>query len=292
MTPAVLGAALVAATLAVCARAGRAVARARATRDLPRAGGRARPHRWTAPRRVRQAAEELDVAHDVERLWRAWSAAVLVAPVGALVLAGPGLAALVAAVVISAPPVAWRTNRGRRVARLEASLPFALEAVARSLRSGAALPGAIAEAAAAVSGPLRVDLTGVARAAEAVGVVAALERWGRERAIPGIRLAVAALCLGAETGGARAQAIDGVATTLRQRLAVAAEARALASQARASAAVIALAPIAFCGLASSTDARVGAFLFRSGAGVAVLTAGLVLDALGAVWMARLTRVSA
>ncbi|MDQ1375525.1 MAG: tight adherence protein, partial [Actinomycetota bacterium] len=212
-------------------------------------------------------------------------------PVVAALGAAPALGVLVLVLVVAAPPALWRANRGRRVARLESGLPVALEAVARSLRSGAALRGAVAEAAAATPGALGVDLARAARSAEAMGMVSALEGWARDRSLPGVRLAVAALCLGAETGGAQARAIDGVAATLRLRLSVAAEARALASQARASAVVIALAPVAFCGLASSTDPRVAGFLFRSGAGVAVLAVGLTLDAVGALWMARLTRIA-
>jgi tight adherence protein B len=128
----------------------------------------------------------------------------------------------------------------------------------------------------------------VARTAEASGIVSALEAWAQARPVAAVRLAVAALCLGAETGGAQARAIDGVAATLRQRLGVAAEARALASQARASAAVMAVAPVAFCALTSATDPRVAAFLLRSPGGIAVLGAGLLLDTAGAVWMARIT----
>ena len=233
---------------------------------------------------------DLDLGVDAGMAWRAWLVAAAVVPMAAGVGVGPGLGGLAAAVVVVGPPLAWRANRGRRDARLAAALPVALEAVARSLRSGATLARAVAEAGATVPGPVGADLVGVARTAEATGIVDALEAWGRARPLPGVRLAVAALCLGAETGGAQARAVDGVAATLRQRLGTAAEARALASQARASAAVISLAPIAFCGLASATDPRVGAFLFRSGAGLAVLAMGLALDAIGAMWMARLTRL--
>jgi tight adherence protein B len=291
-TAGLLSAGLVAATLFVVHRGRRAVALAHARRGLVayRPPGTERVV-LPAPHRVRAALDELDlgVHHDI--VWHAWIAAAAVLPALGLLCAGAGLAVLLLVTVGVAPFLAWRANRGRRDARVEAALPLALEAVARSLRSGAGLRGAVAEAAASAPGVLAVDLARSARAAEAVGVVDALERWGRRRPLPGVRLAVAALCLGAETGGAQARAIDGVAATLRQRLAIAAEARSLASQARASAAVIALAPIGFCGLASTTDQRVGAFLFRSGAGLAVLTAGLLLDAVGALWMARLTRIT-
>jgi tight adherence protein B len=291
-TEGLLSAALVAATLFVVHRGRRAAALVHATRDLVAHRTSGSGHSvLSAPHRVRVALDELDLGVRDDTVWHAWVAAAAAFPVIAFVRAGTGLAVLTLATAAVVPFLGWRANRGRRDARVEAALPLALEAVARSLRSGAALRGAVAEAAMSAPGVLATDLARAARAAEAVGVVDALERWGRHRPLPGVRLAVAALCLGAETGGAQARAIDGVAATLRQRLVVAAEARSLASQARASAAVIALAPIGFCGLASTADQRVGAFLFQSGAGLAVLTVGLLLDGLGALWMARLTRIT-
>src|SRR2546430_2127149 len=79
----------------------------------------------------------------------------------------------------------------------------------------------------------------------------------------GVRLAATAMALSVESGGAPARAIDGVATTLRANLAVSGELRAQSSQARYSGLVIALAPLAFGGLAMSTDPRTSAFLLRT-----------------------------
>ena len=227
---------------------------------------------------------------DVRRRW-----AMVTAPaVGtALVAAGPGAAALVAAVSVAGPCLAWRLVRHRGAARLEASLPPAVEAVAAGLRSGSSLRQAIAGAADAVGGPVAGDLAAVAAATErGSGLTASLERWAESRPLPGVRLVVAALCLGAETGGAAAQAVDGVALTLRQRLAAQAEAKALATQARMSAVVIGASPVVFCALAAATDPRTAGFLLRTPAGLALLAAGLALDGAGALWMARLTRIEA
>ena len=282
-----LAAALVAASMALLRHAIHRSHHTRATRGLAAAAPPA--VHGTAPAWFAVRFDALDTGLRAGAMWRTWLCAAVTVPLALLWNAGPALASLALAVVGAAPPLAWRATRGRGAAKLQAALPAALEAVARSLRSGAALRAAVAEAAAVTPGSLGADLARVARAAEADGIVAALDGWAGARPLPGVRLAVAALCLGAETGGAQARAIDGVAMTLRQRLAVAAEARALASQARASAAVIALAPLLFCGLTSATDRRVGAFLFGSGAGAAVLAAGLLLDGVGAWWMARLTR---
>ena len=174
---------------------------------------------------------------------------------------------------------------------MERALPAALEAAARSLRSGASLRLAIAEAAVATPGQLGRELAEVARqVAHGATLVVALEALAARRPVPGVRLAVAALCLAAETGGAQARAVDGVAATLRDRLGITAEVRALSSQARVSAMVIGLAPLVFAGFAVTTDPRTGRFLFHTPAGLALLAVGVSLDGLGWLWMQRLARV--
>jgi tight adherence protein B len=215
--------------------------------------------------------------------------ALIAAAVGVAV-GGPGLAALLAAAAVGVPAVIREMARRRREARAEAALPEVLEAIARSLRSGASLRLALDEAVLA-AGPLADDLRRItAETAHGSDLGAALERWSVGRPLPGVQLAVSALCLGIEAGGAQAHAVDGVAATLRQRHGVAAEARALGAQARMSALVIAVSPVLFCVLASTTDARTARFLLHSGTGQVLLAGGLALDAIGALWMTRLTQV--
>jgi Flp pilus assembly protein TadB len=68
-----------------------------------------------------------------------------------------------------------------------------------------------------------------------------------------------------------------------------AEVRALATQARASAGVLAIAPVAFAGLVATVEPRAVAFLVASPLGVACLLLGLGLEGAGAAWMAHITR---
>lgn len=238
---------------------------------------------------LRLAEAGLDVTPD--RAWSAWLATSVAAAVLALATGGPGLLVVVAAPWAAGPVVAWCLCRHRGQARVEAALPAAVDAIARGLRSGASLRQAMAEAATATPGELGRDLAQVAAATERGATIGdSLEEWARRRPLVGVRLVVAALGLASEMGGATAQAVDGVGDTLRQRLAAGAEARALATQARASAAVIAAAPLAFCALASATDRRTLTFVFKTAPGLALLTTGLALDAMGALWMARITRI--
>jgi tight adherence protein B len=247
------------------------------------------PPAWVA---ASLAAADLPLAPATA--WTGWLAVLVVGLLAALVAGGPGLAGVVGIVLLAGPAAVVRSRRGRADERVEKALPGALEAVARSLRSGASLRQAVEEAGAA-PGTGRV-LAGelsraAAEAAQGASLVTALEGVGARRPLPGVRLGVAALCLGAETGGAQARAVDGVAATVRERLAVAAELRALSSQARISALVIGLAPVGFGAFAAATDPRTAQFLLHTAGGLVLLLAGLVLDGLGWLWMQRLARVA-
>lgn len=290
---AVLAAAGAAHRATVARRAGRA--RSRFDRDVPRdatSGG------WTLPvipmpagvgRRLHAAG--LGAGGGVA--YAAWAMAVVGAPAAALTVGGPGAAVVAVITVVAGPAVALPFLAERRRARYEQRLPVALEAVARAVRSGASLPQAIAEAGEESVGDVAGDLRRVAqRAGQGASLTEALERWADERPVPAASLAAAALALAAETGGSQARAVDGVAETLRQRAAAVAEVRALSVQARLSGVVIAAAPIVFGVMSGAADPRIGRFLFGTPAGLAVLTVGLGLDAAGAAWMAKLTRVRA
>jgi tight adherence protein B len=171
----------------------------------------------------------------------------------------------------------------------DAALPTALEATARGLRAGASLRQSIAEAALVVPEPLRSELAAVAVDAERGGsLVESLSRWGAGRQQAGARLAVAALTLVAETGGAPARTLDSVAATLRERSAIEREVHALATQARASAGVVAVAPLAFVVLMALVDPTTLSFLLGTPAGMVCLACGLALDVAGALWMRQIT----
>ena len=205
---------------------------------------------------------------------------------------GPALALLGLVATTGGPWLLLSARRGRAASAVEAALPPVLEATARGLRAGASLPVALAAAASGAAPVVVADLNAMAQGAADAGLVAALDRWAVDRPLPGVRLAVAALALATEVGGAGARALDGVAITLRQRQAVAGEVRALATQARLSAVVLTLAPLAFAALAAAGDPRTASMLVRSPVGQGCLALGLGLDAIGAAWMARITRAGA
>jgi tight adherence protein B len=295
MTPAAVLVGLAVLGCAAIARRARAVtdgSKVRRRLGAARPSDRRRVHFPGAPPWLARTLDDAEIPLAADRAWGLWIACAVAAAAAGTALGGPVLAVGGAALGAGAPFLVLRARRGAATAAAEAGLPGALEGVARGLRSGGSLRQAIAEAASTTPGALAAELRLVADATErGTPLVDALEAWGERCSRPGVRLAVAALCLGAETGGAQARAVDGVAATLRERLAVAGEIRALTSQTRASMLVIAAAPILFCVFASATDPRTSTFLFRSPIGLACLAAGISLDVVGAFWMRRLGRVA-
>ena len=244
---------------------------------------------------VRALVASLAIPGELDAQVRLAAALVVGAPTAALVAAGPVLAVVVLAVVLVAAVAARRGAPARRAAADERALPGVLEAIARQLRAGGSLQQAIAAVEVDADprcSSLPATWSRLADLAPVVGVAAALDAWAADAPdTPSVQLATAALAMANDTGGSPARAVDGVASTLRSRLAVADEVRALSSQARASAAVIALAPLAFGAAAGLTDARTAAF-FTTPVGLTLLVTGLALDGAGAWWMGRLCRLAA
>ncbi|MET0903821.1 MAG: type II secretion system F family protein [Acidimicrobiales bacterium] len=183
-----------------------------------------------------------------------------------------------------------RAMPSRRRRRRDRQLPDALDRLGASLRAGEAVGAALMRLADAVADPLGVELRAIARSIEHGAPVAdALEVWAASDGTSrDVRLVAAALTIGAGSGGEVARAVDGVAVTLRERHEVLAEARALATQARASAAVLATAPLVFALLVATVEPHAIAFLFTTPLGVGCLILGVGLDVAGWLWMARIT----
>ena len=181
------------------------------------------------------------------------------------------------------PGEAWIDRWRSSPRRIDAALPDFVDDLARSLHSGATLTEALADAG-RLEGPLARDLRQVAIDVDLGAPVGeALRRWESRR--PGTRVG---LVVAVVAGGEPVTLLTSVADSMRDEEAVVAESRALATQARASAAVVCLAPLGFAVLTSPF--RSGSFL--SGASPLLVLLGIGLDAVGLWWMWRITRPGA
>jgi tight adherence protein B len=88
-------------------------------------------------------------------------------------------------------------------------------------------------------------------------------------------------------GGKAADAVDGLATSLRHRLDAIAEARALSAQARLSSVVVGAAPAGYLAFSAMVDPKAVTVLVATGVGRVCLVVGLGLEALAGWWIRRI-----
>ncbi|MCU1345143.1 MAG: hypothetical protein JWL70_1409 [Acidimicrobiia bacterium] len=174
--------------------------------------------------------------------------------------------------------------------RSDDRLAEVVERMAASLRSGRAVAVALSDARASAGARLGRELdTVLADIAAGMSFPAALEAWGTRDGSREAQLVVVALVVGMEVGGQRARVLEEVAEAIRERHALQRDADRQATQARLSAWVVALAPVAFAVVAFLSNPAAARFLVASPPGWLCLGGGLVLDGAGAYWMRALGR---
>jgi tight adherence protein B len=263
---------------------------ARRTRAAERARELSRARRWRLPTRLRprleRALADADLALEPEAAVELWAGAIAASGVVAAALS-PGLVlpALVL-VVVAGPAALWVLGtRARR--RYGAALPAALEQIAAHLRGGGTVAHGV-NALADGNGPLAPDLRRVrTRADLGVGLADALAAWPAERDLVDVRAVAGALAVAESFGGRSAHALDGLAKSLRDRLAAAAEARSLSAQARLSAIVVGASPLVYLVFSALVDPGSVGQLVGTGAGRVCLVLGLILEATATLWMRRI-----
>lgn len=264
---------------------------ARRTASVERAR-RLAPTARTLPPRVRRRvaalldAAAIDLAPEEAARW--WATTIAISGLVGLGVA-PVIAALGAAGAgVGGPVVLW-SARGRRARLLAAALPDALDDLAGELRAGGTIVGGIGRLAGG-SGVLADEMRRVeARTGLGARVPDALAAWARETSATGARSFAGALALSATVGGRCAGALEGLASSLRERHAVVAEARALSAQARSSAAVMVVGPAGYLVWSAVADRRSLDALVATTPGRVCLVVGVALEVVGVLWMRRIAR---
>lgn len=153
------------------------------------------------------------------------------------------------------------------------------ERIARDVRSGASLRSAVEHAAGTAPGLLGEVADALVRQAPLRDALSAHRPTHDER-----DLLVHALTLGAAHPEVASQVLDRTATVVRERRAWRLERRAQAAQARASARVLTLLPLAFAGWGALSSDSVRDAYASSPATTAVALVGVVLNLVGWLWM--------
>jgi tight adherence protein B len=278
----------------VVAGAALSVALARSARRAE-AGDRARAlgnRRGRLPRvahaRLDAALLAADIELDAGAAVQIW---LLAALAGGCLAAGiePVFAPAAVVGVLVAGPVSVFLGRHRGARRRRAELPGALELVASDLRTGGTVAGAIT-ALGRGDGLLATEFERIDRRCGLGATLDdALGAWATEREDPAVSSAAGALAVAAATGGRAADALDGLAASLRDRSEIAAEGRVLSAQARMSAIVVGSLPVAYLAVCAIVDRRQVQVLTRTTLGLLCLLAGLTLEGLAGIWIRALLR---
>ncbi len=248
--------------------------------------------RWRVPERLRtrlvDALRDADLAWTPEETVGYWGIAA--AAVALLAGAVAPLLALPAVLAVGmAGPVALVFARSRRERAFVAGLPAALEQVAAELRGGGTVAAAVDRLADA-GGAVAVDLRRVhVRTQLGLPLADALAGWPADHDAPGVRAAAGALAVATTMGGRAADAIDGLASSLRHRIDAVAEAHSLSAQARLSAVVVGAAPLGYLAFSAMVDPGAVTALVATGVGRVCLVVGLGLEALAGLWIRRILR---
>ena len=166
------------------------------------------------------------------------------------------------------------------------------DALSRRLRAGDALRTALElerpddQALLGRTTPLRRSLGHGATVAEAVATATAGSPSTTGRRDPHLELLCSVIAATADFGGSAAAPIDRVGATLRLRSADGQERDAQSAQARLSAHVLTVVPLAVLALLAATDAGVRQFS-TGGLGLTVIMSGLALNLAGWWWMKRI-----
>lgn len=183
--------------------------------------------------------------------------------------------------------VRWTARRDRQ--RLGA-FAVLLEVAARALRAGAPLLDALVSGSEVAGPSVRADIERLERQVRSgLPLTEALQRWRQEAGDPEVERIVVTTLIAVDLGGGTASAFESLGRAFSDRAQIAAEARALTSQARASATLLVTFPVLFVAVMSVSDPTVARALFGTAIGWVCAIAAVALNLVGGLWMRAMIR---
>jgi tight adherence protein B len=165
------------------------------------------------------------------------------------------------------------------------------DGVASAVRGGLSISQAVEFAAAEADPPLGGPAGALLRNRRmGIPLTEALERFADSVATDEARLLALVLGVHHRSGGNVAAALEDITATIRHRLDLRRELRAITAQGRISGYILGVLPLAFFVVLSVTSRRELSPVLHSPAGAVLVSAGLGLEGLAYLWIRRLLRV--
>lgn len=212
------------------------------------------------------------------------------AALGALLAGPPG--GIAGAVIGASIPRGLSRRRGAAVAALvDRQVSEFADGVASAVRGGLSISQAVEFAAEEAEPPLRGAAGALLRNRRmGVPLAEALEGFAASVATDEAKLLALVLGVHHRSGGNVAAALDEIRSTIRHRLDLRRELRAITAQGRISGFILGVLPVAFLVVLSVTSRHELSPVLHSPTGAMLVGAGLVLDGLAYLWIRRMLRV--
>jgi tight adherence protein B len=207
--------------------------------------------------------------------------------VGGLLLRWPGLVILLVMLALALLPVlrlVWMRNK--RLHKIEAQLPDAMDLIGRALRAGHAFPSALAMVGAEAQEPIASEFK---IASDEIGfgisVDNALSNLASRVPSPDMRYFVMAVIIQRETGGNLAELLGKLAELVRERFKLFAKVRVLAAEGKLSAWILVALPFCVAGVVQLLNPKYMSVLLIDAMGIKLVIGALVLMVIGifAMW---------
>ncbi len=207
--------------------------------------------------------------------------------VAGLVLHWPGLVIVLVVLALALLPMlrlVWLRNK--RLNKIEAQLPDAMDLIGRALRAGHAFPSALAMVGVEAQEPIAAEFKITSdEIGFGISVDNALNNLASRVPSPDMRYFVMAVIIQRETGGNLSELLGKLAELVRERFKLFAKVRVLAAEGKLSAWILVALPFCVAGVVQLLNPKYMAVLFTDAMGIKLVIGALVLMVIGifAMW---------
>jgi tight adherence protein B len=215
----------------------------------------------------------------------AWAVTVSVAHQGYLVGA-------LAAVVLGALPVLYVNHkREKRLKKIEAQLPDALDLITRALRAGHAFSSGLKMAGEEMAEPIAAELRIVHDEVNfGVSMEQALTHLSDRVPLTDLRYFVVAVLIQRDSGGNLTEVLGNLSRLVRERAKLMAKVKVLSAEGRLSAWILAIMPFALAALLNVMNPSFMSRLWTDPLGITMIKYLLVMMAMGIIVLRRIVRI--
>jgi tight adherence protein B len=196
--------------------------------------------------------------------------------------------ALVMALMAELPVLYLKWKSRKRLQRIEAQLPDAMDLISRALRAGHSFPSALSMVGNEAQDPIASEFkTTFDEISFGISNDQALNNLAARVPSADLRYFVMAVIIQRETGGNLSELLGKLATLIRERFKLFGKIRVLAAEGKMSAWILALLPFGVAGVINIVNPGYMAILFTDPSGIKWVMGALIMMAIGVFFMWRI-----